>query len=69
MMINIKIILDDNKYFEVTANERIKITYLSLNGNYPKETKGILGSPANLGFFGRDGKTMDPVILCVVLIL
>ena len=52
------LIVDNNKYVEVTANKRLDMIFLSLNGNFSKETKGILGSPENPGFFGRDGKAM-----------
>ena len=52
-------ILDGDKYIKMTANKRTNMVYLSLTGNYSKETQGILGSPANPGFFGRDGKAMD----------
>ena len=52
-------ILDGDKYVEVTANKRTQMIFLNLHGNYSSETKGILGSPANPGFFGRDGKAMQ----------
>ena len=54
-----KFIFDGDKNLEVTTNTRTHMIYVSLSGNYPNATKGILGSPSKPGFYGRDGTDMD----------
>ena len=54
-----KFVFDGDKNMEVTTNTRTQMIYVSLSGNYPNATKGILGSPSKPGFYGRDGTDMN----------
>lgn len=61
--LNKKIILyefvfDEDKKLDITVNTRTEMVYVSLSGNYPEDTIGILGSPYRPGLFARDGTDM-----------
>ena len=51
-------VFEGDKKLQVKVNTRTRIIFVSLSGNYPKETVGLLGSPHHPGLFARDGTNM-----------
>ena len=52
--------IHQDKKLEVKVNTRSHMIYTALNGNYPRDTKGILGSPYQPGLVTRNGVHMPP---------
>jgi len=53
-----KFVFDEDKNLEVKVNTRSEMIFVSLSGNYPKDTFGLLGSPHRPGLFARGGSDM-----------
>jgi len=58
MIVEYDFVFDNNKMLQVRVNTRTNMIYTTLNGNFPKETVGILGSPHHPGQFARNGTSM-----------
>jgi hypothetical protein len=58
-MILYNFVIDKDKTLEVKVNKRTRMIFTTVKGNFPKGTVGLLGSPDNPGFYGRDGREMD----------
>lgn len=57
-MIMYNIVFNKDKQLEVKVNLRYKMIYVSLSGNFPEETIGLLGSPHKPGLYSRNGTQM-----------
>ena len=53
-----EIVFNKDKFLIVRANTRTKMLFITLGGNYPEGTVGVLGSPHKPGMFARNGTDM-----------
>ena len=53
-----EIVFNKDKVLIVRANTRTNMLFITLSGNYPEGTVGVLGSPHKPGMFARNGTDM-----------
>lgn len=58
-LVRYEFLLNKDKHLQLKVNLRSKMIYVTLSGNYPPGTVGLLGSPYRPGLFARDGKDMS----------
>ena len=56
--VSYRFVFDGDKNLDVEVNTRSRMIFVSLSGNYPEDTIGLVGSPRRPGLFARGGRDM-----------